>query len=60
MAKVFVETRQPDLIIGTLNNIAKKCHGEFFGTSPNDGRLLFGFAKKRQAKLYCNLKSKPA
>jgi len=35
--------------LSTFHKLCKKHHGEFFGHADNDGRLLFGFAKKRQA-----------
>ena len=50
MAKVFVQAgKNENLVLSTFHKLCKKHHGEFFGHADNDGRLLFGFAKKRQA-----------
>ena len=55
MAKVFVQAgKNENLVLSTFHKLCKKYHGEFFGHADNDGRLLFGFAKKSQALKFRN------
>ena len=55
MAKIFVQSGSNEqYLLGTLSKLSKKFHGEFFGTAPNDGRLVFGFAKNGHAIKFRN------